>query len=259
MSQNASASSASPSAAGPELSIIVPALNEEDNVGPLVDEVRRAVLDAGIDAEMIVVDDGSTDQTLPRLRELQKQHPWLRLLHRDKARGQSSAMWAGIHAARGRFVAMLDADLQNDPFDLPAMIVPLRENAADLVQGDRSANRRDTFVRRVSSWVGRTARRQILGDSVRDTGCSSRMLRREFALQLPLQFKGMHRFIPIYCRMLGARIVEMQVHHRPRHAGTAKYGVLNRAFVGLIDCFAMRWMLKRHRCTDTVEVSGDSR
>ncbi len=249
------ASSTVPPAAPPVLSIVVPALNEEDNVGPLVDEVQQTLDPAGITFELIIVDDGSTDATLPRLRELAQSRPWLRVLHRAQPRGQSSAMAAGVRAACGKCVAFLDADLQNDPADLPRMLARYDAGDADLVQGDRSHNRRDTPIRRLSSWVGRTARRLILADTVRDTGCSSRVLRADFAKQLPLQFKGMHRFIPAYTRMLGGRIVEVPVNHRPRIAGVAKYGMLNRAFVGLIDCFAMRWMNKRHRDTRVTEIT----
>lgn len=239
----------------PELSIVVPALNEQECVERLVQEVKHSILDAGIDAELIVVDDGSTDQTLPRLRALAKQFSWLRVLHRPQAQGQSAAMYAGIHAGRGRYVAFLDADLQNDPAELPAMLARLRSGGADLVQGDRSANRRDTVVRRCSSWVGRTTRRLLLGDSIRDTGCSLRIMRAEFARPLPLVFKGMHRFIPFYAKMLGARVVEVPVRHRPRQAGTAKYGIWNRALPGLLDCLAVRWMRQRYRDTaaDPVE------
>jgi hypothetical protein len=129
------------------------------------------------------------------------------------------------------------------------MLEKIRGGEYDMAQGDRSANRRDNAIRRMSSWVGRTARGTILGDKIRDTGCTTRVLKTSIAKQFPLMFKGMHRFMPVYARMLGARIVEMPVHHRPRVAGVAKYGVLNRGFVGLIDCFAMRWMLKRHRST----------
>jgi len=232
-----------------ELSIVVPALNEEDNIDALVAEVKAAILDKGISAELIVVDDGSTDTTPQKLAAAAGKYEWVRPLRRDKAQGQSSAMYAGIQAARGTFIATLDADLQNDPADLPAMLEKVRGNEYDMAQGDRSANRRDHFVRRISSWVGRTARNLILSDKIRDTGCTTRVLRSTFAKQMPLMFKGMHRFMPIYARMLGARIIELPVHHRPRVAGVAKYGVLNRGFVGLVDCFAMRWMLKRHRST----------
>ncbi|MCE9591683.1 MAG: glycosyltransferase family 2 protein [Planctomycetes bacterium] len=230
----------------PELSIVVPALNEEDNVGPLVEEVRRAVIDAGIAAELIVVDDGSTDATPQRLRDLQTKNPWLRVLRRDKARGQSAAMYAGIQAARGRFIATLDADLQNDPADLPPMLAKVRTGEADMTQGLR-ARRKDSLVRLCTSWVGRTTRKVILGDDIRDTGCTTRIVKASIARQFPLEFKGMHRFMPVYARMVGAKVVEMPVNHRPRVAGVAKYGILNRGFVGFFDCLAMRWMLKRYR------------
>lgn len=230
-----------------ELSVVVPALNEEDNIDALVAQVKAAIIDKGISAELIVVDDGSTDQTPAKLAAAAGAHPWVRPFRREKAQGQSAAMYAGIQAARGTFVATIDADLQNDPADLPAMLERVRGGEFDMAQGDRSANRRDNAIRRMSSWVGRTARNLILGDKIRDTGCTTRVLRSSIAKQFPLMFKGMHRFMPVYARMLGAKIVEMPVHHRPRIAGVAKYGVLNRGFVGLVDCFAMRWMLKRHR------------
>lgn len=249
------ASGASGGSGGPTLSIVIPALNEEANIGPLVEQVRQSVCEQGIDAELIVVDDGSTDGTLERLRELAGRYPWVRPLHRDRPAGQSAAMFAGIQAARGEYVATLDADLQNDPADLAAMLALVQRGEADMVQGDRSANRRDNLVRRVGSIVGRRARRWLLGDPIRDTGCSARVLRADIARKLPLQFKGMHRFIPVYARMLGARVTEMPVHHRPRVAGETKYGlgVLSRALPGLVDCLAVRWMLRRHRETAAAE------
>jgi glycosyltransferase involved in cell wall biosynthesis len=232
----------------PELSIVVPALNEEDNVAPLIQEVRAAVIDAGIDAELIVVDDGSTDGTLDRLKALQSQYGWVRVLHRSNPMGQSAAFYAGIEASRGRYVATLDADLQNDPADLPKLLEHVRANRADMVQGVRE-RRRDNLKRKFSSWVGRTTRRLILGDTIYDTGCSTRVIRAEIARRFPLQYKGVHRFLPFYARVLGARVMEAPVNHRARHAGVAKYGMLDRAFGGLIDCFALRWMRKRLRST----------
>jgi dolichol-phosphate mannosyltransferase len=136
------------------------------------------------------------------------------------------------------------------------MLKRLEAEDADMVQGDRSADRRDTVVRRASSWVGRFFRRSLLGDTIRDTGCSLRVMKREVALALPLEFRGVHRFIPFTARQLGYRVVEMPVHHRPRTAGRTKYGILNRAIPGLVDCFAMRWMRSRRRGVRYEEVAG---
>lgn len=243
-----------PDAPIPVLSVVVPALNEEDNVTPLVEEVGKVMAGASIHCELIVVDDGSTDRTLARLRELRQAHPWLRVLHRDKPRGQSPAMLAGIAAARGEFVATLDADLQNDPADLPKMLDLIKTTGCDFVQGDRSAARADTFKRKFTSWVGRTYRRIVLGDRVRDTGCSARVVRAAYYKQVPLQYHGMHRFIPAYCARLGAKVVEMPVHHRPRVAGVTKYGAFKRGLTGFFDGLAVRWMFKRHRDPSVTEV-----
>jgi len=229
-----------------KLSVVVPALNEAGNVARLVGEVECAVVAKGIAAELIVVDDGSDDATAGVVQELSGSRPWLRLVRHAKRCGQSAALASGIRAARGAFVATLDADLQNDPADLPRLLEIVETRAVDMAQGMR-ARRRDNPVRKVSSWVGRAARRIILSDPIRDTGCSTRIVRAEIARQFPLQFAGVHRFLPVYARMLGARIVEVPVSHRPRQAGVTKYGVLNRAFVGLVDCFALRWMRRRLR------------
>jgi len=239
------------------ISVVAPAHNEEDNVERLVDEILRALRPLRHPFEIIIVDDGSTDGTAERLGSMMLDVPELRMIQmtRTPARrgnGQSAAFHAGFRASRGRVIAVLDADLQNDPADLPAMLERLNDDPAqpvDMVQGDRSHDRRDTFIRRVSSLVGRTARRLLLGDTIRDTGCSLRVMRREVALDLPLEFRGMHRFIPITARQLGYEVVEMPVHHRPRIAGEAKYGIWNRALPGLVDCFAVRWMRGRRRPT----------
>src|SRR5690606_35686533 len=138
-------------------------------------------------------------------------------------------------------VATLDADLQNDPADLNAMLELMRRENADMVQGDRSHARRDNAVRRVGSIVGRKFRLWLLGDTIRDTGCSLRVMKREIALALPLEFKGIHRFIPVTARHLGYKVVEMRVNHRPRVAGETKYGmgIVKRALPGLQDLFAV--------------------
>jgi glycosyltransferase involved in cell wall biosynthesis len=244
-----------------ELSVVAPAHNEEDNVGPLVEEIRRGVEPLGVAFEIVIVDDGSTDSTRAKLVELKGTRPWLRCIAMTrtppgKGAGQSAAFFAGFAECRGRLVATLDADLQNDPADLAAMVKLLRETGADMVQGDRSHARKDSFVRRIGSIVGRKFRLWLLGDSIRDTGCSLRVMKREIAVLLPLQFRGMHRFIPVTARHLGYRVVEMRVNHRPRMAGETKYGmgIMQRAIPGLIDLFAVRYMRSRRRPTDHAEV-----
>jgi glycosyltransferase involved in cell wall biosynthesis len=201
---------------------------------------------------VIIVDDGSTDATRARLLEKAVGRSWLRILALTetppgRGNGQSAAFKAGIEIARGELIALIDADLQNDPHDLPRMIELFDEQQVDFVQGDRSANRNDNQVRRASSSIGRFFRKLILEDSIRDTGCSLRVMKREIATRLPLEYRGMHRFIPVTARQLGYTVLETPVKHRPRVAGEAKYGIWNRAIPGLIDCFSVRWMRSRRR------------
>lgn len=236
------------------LSVVAPAHNEEENVATLVDEVERAAGGLGLTWEFVIVDDGSIDRTRAIVQQLMATRPWLRCVAMQRTppgrgNGQSAAFHAGFRACRGGLIAVLDADLQNDPADLRPMLALLGREKADFVQGDRSHARKDGLVRRVGSRVGRLFRRMILGDTIRDTGCSLRVMKREIALALPLEFKGMHRFIPVTARHLGYKVVEMPVRHRPRVAGTTKYGmgILQRAIPGLMDCFAVRWMWRRRR------------
>lgn len=248
-----------------ELSLLAPAHNEQDNVDRLVEEAGNALVAATGPGryEFVIVDDGSTDQTRARVAALMPTRPWLRCVTMTKTppgkgNGQSAAFHAGVRACRGRLIATLDADLQNDPADLKAMLELMKSSGADLVQGDRSHARADNAIRKITSRIGRLFRGLILADAVRDTGCSLRVMKREIALQLPLQFKGMHRFIPVTAVHLGYKVVEMPVHHRPRIAGETKYGfgIWQRALPGLIDCFAVRWMSKRRRPTESIEIGA---
>jgi dolichol-phosphate mannosyltransferase len=234
------------------LSVVAPAHNEQDNLARLVDEITAALDPLGISYEIVIVDDGSIDHTPRILTDLLRRHPHLRALRMlstppGRGNGQSAAFHAGFRAARGEIIAVLDADCQNDPSDIRAMLEKMHQTGAHLVQGDRSHARADTVVRKFSSWVGRFFRRVLLGDTIRDTGCSLRIMRREVALAIPLEFRGMHRFIPVTARHMNFTVVEMPVNHRPRTAGKAKYGIWNRAIPGLIDCFAVRWMYRRRR------------
>ncbi len=244
--------------------MVAPAHNEEENIDRLVQEVHDALAPRGISFEFIVVDDGSTDSTRVRVQALMRDRPWLRCVAMTrtppgKGNGQSAAFHAGFRATRGEFVAVLDADLQNDPAEIPQMLDLLMAQQADMVQGDRSHARKDNAIRKVGSWVGRVFRKVLLGDTIRDTGCSLRLMKREIAVQLPLEFRGMHRFIPVTARHLGYKVVEMPVKHRPRIAGVPKYGlgIVQRAIPGLIDCFAVRYMRNRRRPVSGVEVPRD--
>lgn len=251
----------------PVLSVVAPAHNERDNIPRLVEEIAAAAPHAaralGSDLfEIILVDDGSTDDTRAIALDLAADRPWLRVIAMTntppgKGNGQSAAFHAGFRAAHAPYIAVLDADLQNDPADLAAMARLLVDKNADMVQGDRSHDRQDNIVRKVGSIVGRLFRRLILADDIRDTGCSLRLMKREIALALPLEFRGMHRFIPATARHLGYTVIELPVSHRPRTAGETKYGmgITKRAIPGLIDCFAVRWMRNRRRPTSHTETT----
>ena len=241
--------------------MIAPAHNEQDNLRPLVQQIVAVLDPLPVDYEIVIVNDGSTDRTGRLLRELGSEYPRLRAIAMTqtppgRGNGQSAAFYAGFRAAQGDLFILLDADLQNDPADIPAMLDRLVDTGADMIQGDRSQARRDTRIKRLSSIVGRLFRRWLLADTIRDTGCSLRVLRRDYALQLPLQFRGMHRFIPVTVRQLGGTVIEMPVRHRPRVAGATKYGIWNRAIPGLIDCFAVRWMRNRRRPVGSVPIAA---
>lgn len=244
-----------------EITVVAPAHNEEGNVGPLADQVYAALSPLGVGFELVIVDDGSTDSTRARVQDLCLTRPWLRLVAMTrtppgKGGGQSAAMWAGIAQARGRLVATIDADVQNDPADLVPMYRLLQGSGADFVQGDRSHARKDNLARRYTSVIGRVFRKAFLGDTIRDTGCSLRLLKRQIAVQLPLQLRGMHRFIPITAVHMGYKVVELPVNHRPRTSGTTKYGMgLMRALPGFIDLLAVRYMRNRRRPVDHADLT----
>jgi glycosyltransferase involved in cell wall biosynthesis len=220
----------------PAVSIVVPLYNEEENV-PLLQQELAAAL-AGIDHEIIFVDDGSTDQTLVRL----KRTPETRVLHFEKNAGQSAAMFAGSNAARGDVVVLIDGDLQNDPADIPRLVAEI-ERGADLVCGYR-LRRKDTVVKLITSRIANFVRSRFTKDGVRDTGCTLKAMRRECVRTL-VPFKGMHRFIPALVKGAGYRLVELPVNHRARKFGTSKYGLGNRAVRATVDMFGVRWLLSR--------------
>jgi dolichol-phosphate mannosyltransferase len=223
------------------VSIIVPVFNEADNVLPLAREVIAAMARQAREWELVFVDDASGDGTWEKIAEAHRLDPRVRGLRHARNAGQSAAVWTGLSATDSPILATLDGDLQNDPADLPRLLEELA--SADFVSGMR-LNRRDSWVRRVSSRVARQARRAVLKADFRDTGCALRVFRRT-ALEGVFPFDGMHRFLPVLVQGGGARTREVPVNHRPRVAGRSKYGVWNRLGRGLYDLLALAWFQKR--------------
>ncbi|HVQ74250.1 MAG TPA: glycosyltransferase [Candidatus Binatia bacterium] len=222
-----------------DLSVVIPVHNEAPNL-PLLHEELAAVLDGlARRAEIIFVDDGSTDGSAAVVRALRTRDARIRLV-RLRARAHLSAAFdAGFRAAAGAIVVTLDADLQNDPRDIPRLLAALE--GADAVTGWRHV-RHDPWHKRVASRIGNGVRRRLTGDPIRDSACSLRAIRRHCLPDLRLR-DGLHRFIPTLLRAAGHRVVEIPVNHRPRRHGTSKYGIRNRALVGLRDVLAIRWLL----------------
>lgn len=225
----------------PRVSIVVPVYNEEESLPVLVEEIRSAMAGATPDYEILLVDDGSTDGSPAALARAAAAEPRIRILRLRQNSGQSAALAAGFAHARGEVVVTLDADLQNDPADIPRLLLEL--DGCDVVCGVRAA-RQDTWVRRVSSRIANKVRNRLTRESVADVGCTLRACRAEHLRRVPV-FKGMHRFLPTLLRMEGARIKEVPVRHRPRRFGQAKYGIGNRLWRGLADLAGVRWLQSR--------------
>ncbi|MBA2431907.1 MAG: glycosyltransferase family 2 protein [Chthoniobacterales bacterium] len=223
-------------APSPAVSVVVPLYNEEENVPLLQAELAAAL--GGLDYEIIFVDDGSSDQTVARITPDGR----VRVLRFAKNAGQSAAIYAGLHAATGATVVLLDGDLQNDPADIPKLLREV-EKGADLVCGYRAV-RKDTTVKRLTSRIANAVRSRFTKDGVRDTGCTLKAMRRE-CVEALVPFKGMHRFIPALIKGAGYKLVEVPVNHRPRKFGESKYGLGNRAVRATVDMFGVRWLLSR--------------
>ena len=228
------------------ISVVIPLFNEQDNIEPLQNEVAAAL--AGIEHELILVDDCSSDETVKRIAR----RPEVRVIEFAKNTGQSAAMYAGIYAAKGDVIVLLDGDRQNDPADIPKLLAEI-ERGADLVCGYR-ANRKDTAFKRVQSRIANFVRSRFTGDGVRDTGCTLKAMRRECREAL-VPFYGMHRFIPALVKGMGYKLAEVPTQHRPRVAGVSKYGFGNRAWKATCDMFAVKWLLSRQV---RIRVKGES-
>lgn len=224
-----------------ELSLVIPVYNEVENLRPLAEAIRKVLDPLGRFYEVVFVDDGSSDGSGALLRELRRVDARLRVLRFDRNHGQTAAFDAGFKAARGAVVVTLDADLQNDPGDIPLLLDRIGEY--DAVCGWRR-ERRDSWSKRIGSRLANAVRNRATGEEIHDTGCSLKAFRRECLEGLTL-YKGMHRFLPTLVKMRGFRVVEVPVSHHPRRAGTSKYTNLGRLFGPLFDLWAVRWMQRR--------------
>jgi len=227
-----------------DLSVVVPVYDEIDNLDPLIERTRTTLDALGLTWELVAVNDGSRDGSDRRLDELAADETRLRVLHLTENNGQSAALDAGFRHARGERIAILDADLQTYPEDLPHLLSALEETAADAVVGIRTG-RQDSPWKRFSSWSANGVRNLLTREDIVDTGCPIKVFRAEAVRSIP-RFDGMHRFLPTLLRMEGYTVHQVPVRHTTRVAGRSKYGTLDRAFRGLRDALGLRWMQDRH-------------
>jgi dolichol-phosphate mannosyltransferase len=226
-----------------DLSVVIPVYNEEENLPHLWPELRSVLEPLGLTFEAVFVDDGSRDRSAELIRGFRDVDPRVRLVRLKANAGETAATDAGFKAARGGWVVTMDADLQNDPHDIPALLSHL--DRWDAVGGWRvNRGEGDSLVRRISSRVANRARNLISDESIHDSGCTFRAFRRECLRGLVL-YRGFHRFIPTLLKMRGYRVIEVPVRNRPRRFGQSKYGVLNRIFVATADLLVVRWMKNR--------------
>jgi len=237
-----------------DLSVVIPVYNEEENLPVLWPEIRGVLEEHRLTFEVIFVDDGSRDRSAEIIRGFRDVDPRVRLVRLKANAGETAATDAGLKAVRGRWIVTMDADLQNDPHDIPTLLGKL--DRWDCVAGwriNRAAG--DDWLRRISSRIANRIRNALSDESIQDSGCTFRAFRRECVRGLVL-YRGFHRFIPTLLRMRGYRVVEIPVNHRPRRFGQSKYGVMNRAFVAFVDLLVVRWMKQRLLCYEIAEDVG---
>lgn len=216
-----------------KISIIIPFYNEEENVPSVIEEVKRAQPHA----EIIAVDDGSADSTPQKLAA----QSGIRIITLSKNLGQSAALYLGLNAATGDICVMMDGDGQNDPADIPALLQQMQN--ADVVCGYRK-KRQDSWSKKIASRIANKIRSAVLGDGIRDTGCTLKAIRKEHVKHL-IPFNGLHRFLPALLRAANLKIIEIPVNHRPRKFGKSKYTIGGRALRGIYDLIGVQWFLKR--------------
>jgi dolichol-phosphate mannosyltransferase len=227
-----------------EISVVLPCHNELDNLQPLVTAIHAALSPLQRTYEVVITDDQSSDGSWALLQQMARKDSWLRAQRFEQRSGQSAALWAGMKAARGKIIVTLDADLQNDPADLPKLLAGL--DRADCVCGSRveARGKGDGFIRVASSRIANGIRNKLSGETITDAGCCYRAFKRECIADIKF-FNGGHRFLPTLIKMEGFSVIEVPISHHPRAAGQAHYGVWNRLFKSFYDLLAVRWMKKR--------------
>jgi len=224
-----------------DLNIVLPVYNEVQNLKPIAEEIRESVSELDRSYQIVFVDDGSTDSSTEKLRELCERFSNVSSIHFRKNRGQSAAFAAGFQKTEGKLVITMDSDGQNDPSDIPRLLEHSEE--VEVVVGYRR-NRRDTLWKRFGSRVANSVRNWITGDNIVDTGCSLKLFQREVLEEIPT-FDGMHRFLPTLAKMYGYEVVQIPVNHRARWEGSTKYSNLGRLKTTIADVLAVRWMQSR--------------
>jgi glycosyltransferase involved in cell wall biosynthesis len=232
------------SATNPEISLVIPCYNEDGNLRALVKAIHDAVDPLGVSYEVVITDDCSSDKSWTILKEIAAADPRVRAQRFKFNCGESAASWAGMQSSQGKFIFTLDADLQNDPRDIPKFLEGLK--TADCVCGTRVETRSkgDNFIRVASSRIANWVRNKLSGENISDAGCTYRAFRRECIANVKM-FKGAHRFLPTLIKMEGFTVTEVPVTNNPRFAGQSHYGVWNRLFKSFADLLAVRWMKKR--------------
>jgi glycosyltransferase involved in cell wall biosynthesis len=228
----------------PEISLVIPCYNEQDNLRTLITAIREAADPLKVPYEIVITDDCSKDKSWEILKALAADDPRIRVQRFAFNCGESAASWAGLKAACGKYLITLDADLQNDPKDLPKFLETLKH--FDCVCGTRVKARGegDNFIRVASSRIANWVRNKLSGEQIADAGCTYRAFKRECITNLKF-FKGMHRFLPTLFKIEGHTVAEIEVTNNPRFAGKSNYGVWNRLFASFYDLLAVRWMKKR--------------
>ena len=225
-----------------DISVVIPVFNEEDNLVPLLEELEPVLKRTGKSYEVIFVDDRSTDSSMDVLKKIKASNPYVRIIPHLVNSGESASSATGIAHAKGAVIITIDADQQNDPADIPHMLEELKDDVSAICGVRRK--RMDTIVKKISSRVANAFRNFITGDRISDAGCTFRAIRRSSLWQLQI-FNGTHRFLPTLLRLQGYKVLETLVNDRPRTRGQSKYGIGNRMWRGILDCFAMRWFKKR--------------